>query len=249
MFTWRFEIHDVLASTLDYCRQKILQNEEAGFVVIAHEQRAGRGTRGRKWSGGRGNLALNFLLYDDEKKNLLSVLPFMTALALYDACLSYVPAVYKKEHENPALFQLKWPNDLLLNGGKMAGILIESGHNDKGKWLSVGVGVNLCSAPEIAERKTAFFAELGPAPHLVLFAKMLMNMMREWLIHWQEEGNDAIYKAWLKRAHPVGTKLRIVNTPDVMNGSFSGIDSYGRLLLRLDRGDIVSVATGDIFCV
>ncbi|MDF7674934.1 biotin--[acetyl-CoA-carboxylase] ligase [Acetobacteraceae bacterium ESL0709] len=246
---WRFEIHDVLTSTLDYCRQRASLNEESGLVVIAHEQSAGRGTRGRKWSGSRDNLALTFLLYGDEEGRFLSSLPFMTALALYDSCMACLASVAREMDVGISPFQLKWPNDLLLNGGKLSGILIESGHNERGQWISVGTGVNLASAPQIEGRRTSFLGEVCHPPHPVIFARILTKMMTKWLTHWQKEGNDVIYKAWLKRAHPVGTRLSIASAHNVMSGLFDGIDSYGRLLLRQDDGMVVSVATGDVFCL
>ncbi|UMM63380.1 biotin--[acetyl-CoA-carboxylase] ligase [Aristophania vespae] len=243
--TWRFEIYDALTSTLDFCRKRASLNEKAGLVVIAHEQSAARGTRGRKWSSDRGNLALTFLLYEDEEGKLLSVLPFIAALALYDACIESAPI----SHKIASQFQLKWPNDLLLNGRKLSGILIESGYNERGRWVNVGIGVNLVSAPQLSDRATASFSEIVPPPYNVTFAKLIIKSVTKWLKRWQDEGNDVIYRSWLSYAHPVGSRIRVSRSNDILSGFFNGIDSHGRLLLQQEDGYIIPVATGDVFCL
>lgn len=135
---------------------------------------------------------------------------------------------------------LKWPNDLLLDGAKLAGILLER----QADRVVVGFGVNLAAAPQI-EGRTA--AHLGGRIEPEAFAPLLAGSMSRMLTLWRMTEPPDFAKAWLARAHPVGTELS-VHGPDstTVNGRFDGIEPDGALRLRLPDGSIEIIHAGDV---
>ena len=132
-------VFEELDSTSAEARRRALSGETGPLWLMARVQSAGRGRRGRVWQTGGGNLAATLLLTLDTSPLEAAQLGFVAALAVGDMVQAYVP---------PAMVRLKWPNDVLIDGQKVAGILIESGPAQMGAlWVSVGIGVNLASAP------------------------------------------------------------------------------------------------------
>lgn len=241
---WRFDIHEALASTSDLCRSRAEAGDDQGLAVLARKQTAARGSRGRSWSTGEGNLAFSFVCRIPEKTSFLQVLPFLVALSLYEGITAELPVSLKKN----AHFTLKWPNDLLLNQCKMAGILIETGYNATHQWAVIGIGANLASAPSIPGRHLACFADLAQPPEAQVCAQHILNAFDKWQKLWEEEGSSVVHEAWLSYAHPVGTRLAVKGRDTYKTGMFGGLDAQGHLLLTLDNGDVVPVVTGDILC-
>ncbi|MXV44597.1 biotin--[acetyl-CoA-carboxylase] ligase [Saccharibacter sp. 17.LH.SD] len=238
---WRFEIYEALASTSDLCRSRAEAGEPDGLVILAKEQYAARGSRGRGWTTGKGNLSFSFLMHfvDDE---WLQALPFLISVALYEALQGFLPGPQKAEK----CFQLKWPNDLLLDGRKLAGILVETGYSGPKRWAVVGIGVNLQEAPVIEGRELACFAEKAPPPTSEICAHAIIESLQRWLQVWQKEGVRVVHQTWLSYAHPVGTRLAVKGRDTYMTGMFGGLDEQGRLLLTLESGEVVPVVTGDV---
>lgn len=135
---------------------------------------------------------------------------------------------------------LKWPNDLLLDGRKVAGILLER----QGERVVIGFGVNLAAAPELAERQVA---HLGGRIAPEAFAPLLAGAMSRMLIPWRTSDPEQFAQAWLARAHPVGTELS-VNSGDCgrVRGRFDGIEADGTLRLRLDDGSVRAIYAADV---
>ena len=135
---------------------------------------------------------------------------------------------------------LKWPNDLLLGGRKLAGILLER----QGDRVVAGFGVNLASAPDIPARPTA---HLGGRTSPQAFAPLLASAMSRLLMLWRATESGDFAKAWLARAHPVGTELAVHGADSaVIRGRFAGIDPDGALRLRLDDGTVRTIHAGDV---
>jgi len=135
---------------------------------------------------------------------------------------------------------LKWPNDLLLDGAKTAGILLER----QGDRVVAGFGVNLAQAPSIKERRAAHFdGRISPQA----FAPLLAASMARLVALWRSSDQDAFARAWLARAHPPGTEL-YVNGADseIIRGRFDGIEPDGTLRLRLEDGSIQIIHAGDV---
>ncbi len=142
---------------------------------------------------------------------------------------------------DPAPLSLKWPNDLLLGGAKLAGILLERVEQA----VIVGIGVNLAHAPALPDRPTATLASaVGPGD----FARTLSAAFEHWVGRWRGEGLAAIRGAWLGRAHAIGAALRL-HAPDgeAVEGLFDGLAEDGALRLRLADGRGRVIHAGDVF--
>ena len=147
---WRLEEHDTLPSTSDLCRRRAEAGEAAGLALLAHRQTAGRGTNGHTWSSPPGNLALSLLL----RPNLaLADIPAIAPRTGQIVAAALAPHA-------PAPLSVKFPNDILLNGAKLAGILVESAATgSRLDWLIIGIGANLAHAPDLPDRATACLGE------------------------------------------------------------------------------------------
>jgi BirA family biotin operon repressor/biotin-[acetyl-CoA-carboxylase] ligase len=134
---------------------------------------------------------------------------------------------------------LKWPNDVLLDGAKLAGILLER----QGDRVVVGFGVNLANAPSL-DRPVA---DLGGAVTPEAFAPVLAGSMARILVAWRTSPPDAFARAWLQRAHPIGAELKVhSNTAEALSGRFDGIEPDGTLRLRLADGSIQTIHAADV---
>lgn len=202
-----------------------------GDWLVALEQSAGRGRQGRQWLGKSGNFygsTLVELTRGDPPAHSLSL---ATGLALIEAVDAAVPGL-------PLL--LKWPNDLLLDGAKLAGILLER----QGDRVVAGFGVNLAAAPELPGRRTA---HLGGRLSPEAFAPLLAGAMNRLLVLWRTAEPREFARAWLARAHAAGTELKVHGADsEVVRGRFDGIEPDGTLRLRLDDGTVRAIHAGDV---
>ena len=139
---------------------------------------------------------------------------------------------------------LKWPNDLLVDGAKLSGILLERVDDA----VIIGFGVNLCEAPQDLDRAATSMATHGPAPDPQLFAETLAESFARWLSRWRGEGLAVVRDRWIARAHPAGTALtaRLADGTSV-DGLFDGLDASGALLLRLADGSVRVIHAADVF--
>ncbi|AFW01994.1 biotin--[acetyl-CoA-carboxylase] ligase [Gluconobacter oxydans] len=236
--TWRFEFYETLGSTSDLLKKKAEAGAQGKLAIQAFSQTSGRGTRGRSWVDPGGNLAISLLFRPEKSIDFLAVIPFLTAVSLYETARQF--------STGEADFMLKWPNDLLLSERKMAGVLIEAGGNADRKWVVVGIGANLRQAPQIEGRQLSSLSEVAAAPDPAVFGRDLALQMDRWIGLWEAEGFVPIREAWLERAHPVGRHLAVQRGETYISGSFSGLDEQGRLLLALPNGETIPVVTGDI---
>jgi BirA family biotin operon repressor/biotin-[acetyl-CoA-carboxylase] ligase len=158
-------------------------------------------------------------------------LSLVAGLALIEAVDVGVPA-------QPLM--LKWPNDVLLAGKKLAGILLERSADR----VAIGFGVNLAAAPELGERRAA---SLGGALLPQALAPLLAGSFARLLGVWRQSEPNQLARAWLARAHPVGTEVTVHSSPtERVTGRFDGIDLDGALRLRRDDGSIEVVRAGDV---
>lgn len=245
---WRFEHYETLASTSDFCRERAEAGEEDRLAVLAERQSAARGSRGRGWDSGEGNLAFSFLFHFSDSQNFRAVLPYLVGLAFHDGLMAATACSGNLSDR----LRLKWPNDLLLSGRKMAGILIETGSLAGGDpstcWAVIGMGANLRQAPLIEGRTLAALAEACSPPDAVSCARSILHAFDGWMERWQRDGNSVIWDGWMERAHPLGTRLILQRHGRETVGRFAGLDAQGHLLLTLDGGAVISVVTGDVIC-
>jgi BirA family biotin operon repressor/biotin-[acetyl-CoA-carboxylase] ligase len=208
---------------------------QEGTWLVADRQNAGRGRQGRGWLDGPGNFmgstAVRLLPQDPAPASL----SFVAALAVYEAVLGHVAM--------PLALQLKWPNDLLLDGAKLAGILLERA----GDAAVIGVGVNLAWAPEIAGRATGHLRRIGPAPDRDAFARDLVISFDRELDRWRQFGLEPILSRWLAAAHPIGSTLAVHSADGAqVSGTFDGLEPDGALRLRLADGSARVIHAGDV---
>lgn len=209
--------------------------------IMAHQQTAGRGRRGRNWVNPNGNLAATLIYRPDASPADAAKRSFVMAIALFEALNQFVPA-YK--------LALKWPNDVLLAGGKVAGILLEStGNGGSVDWLSIGVGVNLTSHPE--QIHDAAFAPVAlssetEAPDAETFLTHLAAAFVTQEARMARHGFDGIRTQWLKYAARLGEVITARTTQDDIAGIFDSVDEDGNLILTTARGTKV-IPAADVF--
>src|ERR1700736_3005157 len=216
--------HERIGSTNDEARQLAAAGAPHGTVVHADEQIAGRGRFGRTWYSPPGNLYLSVLLRLDLPPAGSTELSFVTALTVADA----VDALLPKQSKST----LKWPNDVLVNEGKIAGILVESVDDAQ----IIGIGLNVLEAPRNAPYKTATLVGAGGIATVDGARDILLGSLERHLAAWAEHGFEPIRTAWLARAHPIGTPLRASLGGRTEEGIFAGLDSDGAMLLDTPDG-------------
>lgn len=208
-----------------------------GLWLRAERQTAGRGRQGRAWQSPAGNLLASTIV------RLRSGDPQPASLALVTAvALEEVVAAYLGHHRA----MLKWPNDLLLDGAKLSGILLER----SGDAIVIGVGVNLAHHPVGLDRPTTSLAAHGVTPDPHDFLETLAGALARWLTRWRQEGLATVRNQWTARAHPPGTALT-AHLPDgtAIDGIFERLDVDGALILRLADGTTRVIHAGDVFLI
>lgn len=214
------------------------------LVVWSLEQTQGRGRRGRAWSGPSGNLMCSVLLWPQCTLAAASQLSFVAALAALDLVRASLPA---ERH-----LSLKWPNDVLVEGRKISGILLEAGGWMPGApgWIVVGTGVNLCRHPVDTEwPATDIREEGGDAPDPAQALQGFCSAFEAWRARWTRDGFEPIRRQWLEHAHRLGEEIVARMDRDTVNGRFVGIDPDGSLVLKMDDGAERRIAAADIFPV
>jgi BirA family biotin operon repressor/biotin-[acetyl-CoA-carboxylase] ligase len=202
-----------------------------GDWLVALEQVAGKGRQGRSWVSAAGNFFGSTLVELRELDPPAQSLSIAAGLALVEAIDIAAPA-------QPLM--LKWPNDVMLLGRKLAGILLER----SGDRVTVGFGVNLAAAPHLAERPGA---ALGGKVTPEAFAPLLAGSFSRLLGLWRQSQPGLLAHAWLARAHPVGTRLTVHDSGDeLVSGRFDGLERDGALRLRRNDGTLDIVRAGDV---
>ncbi|MEQ9519989.1 MAG: biotin--[acetyl-CoA-carboxylase] ligase [Parvibaculum sp.] len=231
-------------STNDEAKREAAKGGVAPLWIVAEQQTAGRGRRGRTWVSPTGNLMCTLLLRPDCSPAKAGELAFVAGLALHEAAAHLLP------HFPSEKITLKWPNDLLVSAKKTSGILLESESDGRSNvaWLAIGIGLNLAHFPsDTPYPATCLGDEGGIVPSVADALTALATGFERWYGIWQKEGFGRIREAWLYRAHGVGGPI-VARLPDAeIEGVFEGIEPDGALRLRLPGGAIRLIAAGDVF--
>lgn len=216
---------------------------EDGTLVWAREQIKGRGRQGRGFDSPRGNLYLSLVLRPDCDVATAAQLSFVAALGVGDAIGSVAPALLEVTY--------KWPNDVLLNGRKVAGILLESRTDPRGglDWLVLGIGVNVRSFPEDAAFPATSLHYEGTPPS-VTEAELLQAFSRHflsWVNRWLDDGFAPVRRAWLTHAHGRGEPIEVRLPTETLSGTFADLDKGGALVLQLPDGRRRRISAGDVY--
>lgn len=234
------EWHEI-DSTNEEARRLAAASERGPVWLRADRQTAGRGRRGRTWESPAGNLAATLLIAPEKPAAEAAQLSFVTAIAAADAASTFAPS---------AEIKVKWPNDILAGGKKLAGILLESasGSDRIPTYLAIGVGMNLSHYPtdtEFPATSLASFNVAVPSPSRAL--TQLAAHFAKWYDVWMKAGFAPIHDAWITRAAGLGTRIRARLTHEETSGVFEGIDDTGALILREAQGRTRVIAAGEVF--
>lgn len=225
--------------------QRLAPSATGPVWILAEEQTAGRGRRGREWSSPRGNFSGTLLMQPQEGADVVALRSFVAALALREVFVAVTGL--------SDAFRLKWPNDVLLNGGKVAGILLESvGVGPGVSYLAVGIGVNLIWAPDVsavevgAVPPVSLLAETGARVTPEAFLDALAPAFARWEAVLVAEGFGPLREAWLAHAARLGEVIRARTSTLERHGVFETIDATGALMLRQAQG-IIAIPAADVF--
>lgn len=209
---------------------------------IARSQSAGRGRRGRQWVSEAGNLYASLLIRPAGSAGEAALLSFAAALAVAEAIEDVTGVTHK--------LKCKWPNDVLYEGKKISGILLESASNAQGEldWLVIGIGVNVAHFPGDTDYAATSIAAEG-FPQIAppdLFAALARHM-DGWLQTWRQSGFPPIRDAWLARAAGLGQAIVARTANEEISGRFQGLNPGGGLLIEMKDGTVREILAGDVF--
>ncbi|MXZ48352.1 MAG: biotin--[acetyl-CoA-carboxylase] ligase [Candidatus Dadabacteria bacterium] len=238
-------VFNELGSTNDVLRELVAEGSDAdGTVVVSDSQTGGRGRLGRKWvSPGGMNLYLSALFRPEVSPKISSVFTFLASCALVEVFSAYgVDA------------EIKWPNDILVGGKKISGVLTELGTSGGAiDYLVIGIGVNL-NLPEefirsemedISEKTTSLSILLGEEVNREKFCAELINALDRFYGEFRRRGTGAIVDTWIEMWGFLGKEVSVDVSGEVVSGVVERVDANGFLYLRTDEGDLRKVITGD----
>lgn len=211
-----------------------------GYWLRAVRQISGRGRRGRAWVSPEGNLTCSTVVNLRAGDPPVHTLAFVAALAVHDMLMD--------ELGSRDRCLLKWPNDVLVDGAKVCGILLERSEDH----VVAGIGVNVRSAPELPDRATTSLhaADGRNESDAAAILDRLKDHFAARLMQWRVEGRDAVLADWMQRSSPPGTPLQVsLDDEGTLHGAFAGLDPEGALRLRLGDGSLRVIHAGDVSLV
>lgn len=239
---FRLSVHQTLASTNTQALALARRGEQPPLWVVAHIQTEGRGRRDSRWISEPGNLCATLLIADPAPPEHVPELSFVAALAVHDA-IGACAAMLRGQ------LALKWPNDILCGGKKLAGILIEGeGHTQLA--VAIGIGVNCVQHPAQTTYPATDLAAAGARVSAEdLFCVLSGTMVRR-LAQWRRSaGFRSIRADWLDRATGLGGDVRVRLPGRELSGRFEALDDSGHLRLRMADGRVQTITAGDVFPV
>ncbi len=235
---------DSVASTNEEAHRLAEAGAEDGTLIWARGQTGGRGRRGRQWRSPPGNLYLSVIARPECRLAAAAQLGFAAALAVGDAVGSVAPPLLEVTY--------KWPNDVLFNGRKGAGILLESRSAPSGalEWLVIGVGVNVVSHPEQSETvypTTDLHFEGARGVTEVVLLEAFARHFLSWVNRWLDDGFEPLRSAWLRHAERRGQEIEVRLAQESLRGVFADLDADGALLLDMPSGARRRIPAGEVF--
>lgn len=227
---------EVATSSSDLVWQAAAEGAPSGTAFLVGQQTAGRGRRGAGWSSAQGGMYLSVLLYPSRSPDSFWGLSFVAALSIREAIAARLASTD---------VTLKWPNDILADGGKICGILLEA----RGDAVVIGTGVNIAPVTPLPDAKlpAVSFHELGdgvttPESLARDYAARLLQRTTEW----EEQGFAPVRLEWLAHCAHIGQTMRVTNGAQVIAGHFDDLGEDGALVIREDDGTVQRVTTGDV---
>lgn len=233
---------DQIDSTNAEAMRRVLAGERGPLYIRAERQTAGRGRSGRQWVASQGNLALSRLGPVGCSMASVPQLSLVAGVAIYRAAMAVLG-----ERIGHAALLLKWPNDVLLDGAKLAGVLVEATSIQRELVAVVGIGCNVAHAPDIANRRTTALATATHPPDPAAFGRLVALHLEAVLGLWDDgRGFEMIRQAWLSASTALGTEMSIQTSAGLVRGFFGGLDDDGGLILRDGRGATQKYTYGDV---
>lgn len=214
-----------------------------GTVIIADRQLKGRGRLGRKWFSPPGkNIYMSIVLRPEVPPQHSTIITIMASVAVAIAAMqiSRINA------------RIKWPNDIMVSGKKLAGILSEIRiENNKILYVVIGVGININTAPdempdEIKKTSTSLYMETAETINRASAAMFILEEMNKWYNQLNNSGNAPIIRRWTKLSTTIGKTIRVASGAHVFEGTAEAIDNDGFLLMRLIDGSLKKISSGDV---
>ena len=255
---FRLEAFDTIGSTNAVALERAHAGDPGKLWVVSKKQESGRGRRGRAWATSHGNLAASLLLIGDFQLKTAATLGFVAGLSLADALDAVCPAATFKvgfdgtgntgRGKSALRVELKWPNDLLADGAKLAGILLESTQlPDNRLAIVVGIGVNVVAYPDDVPYPATSLTKLGTNCDAETLFLALSDAWEENSRIWSDgRGLAEIRKRWLARAAGIGSEVAVRVDGAVLRGIFETIDEDCRFVIRDNEGERVKIAAGDV---
>jgi BirA family biotin operon repressor/biotin-[acetyl-CoA-carboxylase] ligase len=236
--------HGTIGSTSTEAMERLRAGEPGPLWIVSAHQTQGRGRRGSAWQTEPGNLAASLGLITQADSATIATLGFVAGVALVGALERVCPSA---NGQDASRFRLKWPNDVLADGAKLAGILLETESLGQARAVVIGIGVNVVHAPE----GLPYPAEsLGAFALTVTAEDVFAALSYEWvraLRLWDEgRGFGAIRDLWLARAAGVGGPISVRSAAGVVAGTFQTIDGRGQLVLRTEIGEVRTITAGEV---
>ncbi|MBU1347668.1 MAG: biotin--[acetyl-CoA-carboxylase] ligase [Alphaproteobacteria bacterium] len=235
---------DEIDSTNAEARRRAEAGETTIQWIVARRQSAGRGRRGREWNSDTGNLFATLLTLTQKSPAEAAQVTFLAALAVADLLDAFAA---------PGAVSIKWPNDVLIDGVKACGILVESGaHTSGALWLAVGIGVNLAHAPGGTERPATSLAahlrsDIAYPPPVEAAATVLAEAFALWMERWDSLGFQPVLDAWTARTKGLDGPCVARLGHETVTGVADGVAADGALRLRTADGGLRLISAGDVF--
>ncbi|MFD2646331.1 biotin--[acetyl-CoA-carboxylase] ligase [Devosia albogilva] len=252
---YRLQAQDSIGSTNAEALSAAAGGDPGGLWVVARQQTAGRGRRGRPWSSPHGNLAASLLLLPDADPSVSATLGFVAGVALSRALATVLPKGLVRigidgadAADGSGRVALKWPNDVLADGAKLAGILLEAGKAADGRQaVVVGIGINVVAAPEGLPYPATSIAALGVSRTAEQVFEVLSDTWVEAFALWNEgSGVAAVLEQWRGAAAGIGAPVAVTQDGQTVRGIFETIDEAGRLIVRANDNRRIAITAGDV---
>ena len=231
---------ETVSSTMDEAFRLGMENCPEGTVVCAEAQSKGRGRLGRAWTSPKGKgLYFSFVLRPHLPLNQLAQLTLMSAVAVAEAI----------ENISDLKPLIKWPNDILLDNHKLAGILTElRAESDQVKFVVVGIGLNInTSLHHMPSGSSSLKAAAGSGFERTEVFRAILRSIEKWYIKLTHHEFALVMDEWKKRSATLNKRVRITDSAGMIEGQAIDLDEDGALLIRKDNGLIVKKSAGDVF--
>jgi BirA family transcriptional regulator, biotin operon repressor / biotin---[acetyl-CoA-carboxylase] ligase len=241
---YRLIHHDHTSSTNDDAKRMATEGAAEGTLIWADSQDAGRGRRGRRWESPKGNLYCSIILRPPVPLAQAGQVGFAAALAIAETASQLLPAGIS--------VQCKWPNDVLIDGRKTAGLLLETETRADNTidWLVLGLGINIASHPDKVEFPATSLSAMGARSDVTTVLTLFCRRFQGWYEIWRAEGFAPLRDAWLARAAGLGRPVTVRLDDRTLTGNFGGLDGDGALLLHsagLGADKPQRITAGDVF--